>query len=88
MATKKAPAKKAAPKKTASKTVRKSTAAKKPTTMKSFRLAPDVKPFVTIGLTRQTIYWTILLLFVIAMQLWILKIQMDLVTLTNSITAQ
>lgn len=88
MVTKKAPAKKAPAKKTTSKTTRKATTAKKPVAMRSFRVAPDVKPFVTVGLTRQTVYWTILLLFVIAMQLWIVKIQMDIITLTNSITMQ
>lgn len=88
MVSKKAPAKKAPTKKTARVAAKKPSASKKPVAMKSFRLAPDVKPFVSVSLTRQTAYWTILLLFVIAMQLWILKIQMDIVTLTNGISMQ
>ena len=88
MVTKKAPAKKAPAKKTTSKVTGKPATAKKTVAMRSFRIAPDVKPFTTAGLTRQTFYWTILLLFIIAMQLWIVKIQMDIITLTNSITMQ
>lgn len=88
MVTKKAPAKKAPSIKTTGKTTRKVATVKKPVPMRSFRVAPEVKPFVTVGLTRQTVYWSILLLFVIAMQLWIVKIQMDIITLTNSIMMQ
>lgn len=88
MVTKKAPVKKIPAKKIPSKTTRKVATAKKPVAMRSFRIAPEVKPFVTVGMTRQTVYWTILLLFIIAMQLWIVKIQMDIIMLTNSITMQ
>ena len=56
--------------------------------MKSFRLYKDVKPFTSMKLTRQTLYWAILLAFVAITQLWILKIQMDIVNVTTLILNQ
>lgn len=56
--------------------------------MKSFRLYKDVKPFTTMKVTRQTLYWAILLAFVAITQLWILKIQMDIASVTTLILNQ
>lgn len=77
-------AKKTAPKK---KTTRKKAAAKT-VPMRSFRVHQDTKPFTNFHITRQTIYWILLLAFVVVMQLWILKIQLDIALLTNVILAQ
>ena len=82
---KKPVARKSAAKKTATKVVRKSTASKKTTPMKSFKVYKDVKPFTTFKITRQTLYWTILLAFIVITQLWILKIQMDISTLASEL---
>ncbi|MBC7564676.1 hypothetical protein H7100_00375 [Candidatus Saccharibacteria bacterium] len=55
---------------------------KKPAEMQSFRVYKDTQPFTRIGFSRQTIYWSILLAFIIVTQLWILKIQLDIANLT------
>lgn len=55
---------------------------KKAATMQSFRVYKDTEPFTRVGFSRQTVYWTILLAFIIVTQLWILKIQLDIANLT------
>lgn len=71
--TKKAPVKKAAAKKTA----KKSTSAQ----MRSFRVAKNQPPFNSFAITRQTVYWIILVSFIIFAQLWIIKLQVDVANL-------
>ena len=53
--------------------------------MQSFHLHEDVKPFTTFRITRQTVYWTILLLFIAVTQLLILKTQLDIANLTEQL---
>jgi hypothetical protein len=70
---------------------RKSTAkknVKKNSAMKSFRVYPNARPFVTFKPTKQTAYWIVLLVLIIVLQLWMLKIQLDIIDLANSISAQ
>ena len=99
--TKKSPAKKAAPKKTtakkapvkkvvATKTATKSraTKAKKQPELQSFRVSPDPQPFRSFRITRQTIYWIILVAFIIFVQLWILKLQIEVTILLDAQAAQ
>ena len=93
MVAKKTTAKKSATKKTVAKkplkrVVHKSTAAKRTQKMQSFRVYKEAPPFVTFRITRQTIYWVILIAFVIVTQLWLLKIQMDIADLTNSLLVE
>ena len=76
--------KKVAPKSTATK----KTAAKKSAPMRSFRVYKDAQPFTTFRITRQTVYWAILLIFIILTQVWLLKIQMDITDLTDIILAE
>lgn len=54
----------------------------KTVSMRSFHLYKDTLPFTTTRLTRQTVYWLILLTFIVVTQLWILKLQTDIVNLT------
>lgn len=82
MATKKPQAKRT------TKTPAKKRASKKNEEMKSFRVAKDQPPFKSFKVTKQTVYWSILLLVIIATQLWILKLQMDVVTLTDALLTQ
>ena len=83
-ATKRTVAKKAPAKK---RTVRKSTKARTQK-MESFKLYKEtLAEFKSFRVTRQTIYWTILLSFIMVTQLWILKIQLDIAEITNAITA-
>jgi hypothetical protein len=89
MATKKAPVKKkvTAPKK---KTTPKK-ATKKPGLLgpspkyTSFHVSKDIR-FMNMRVTRQTIYWSILLIFILIVQLWILNTQMDVLQTLNDIT--
>jgi len=68
-------AKKAPVKRTtaASKASAKATADK----MRSFHVAPNNPSFSTFKITRQTVYWVIIVSFIIFMQLWILALQME-----------
>ena len=78
-----------APIKSASKRTKKSSkaSAKKTAQIQSFRVAKDDQPFVTFKITRQTVYWIILLGVIAISQLWIIKLQLDISTLTEAITA-
>ncbi|MEO6109910.1 MAG: hypothetical protein ABIP50_02790 [Candidatus Saccharimonadales bacterium] len=79
-------------------TKKKATPAKKPTAskarvskakavppMKSFVMSPDTKPFSSMKITRQTVYWIILVGFIVFSQLWIVKLQLDISSLTDSL---
>ena len=54
--------------------------------MKSFKLSRDALPFFSVHITKQTIYWSILLIFIMLMQLWILNVQLDIIKITDSLT--
>jgi hypothetical protein len=56
--------------------------------MKSFRIYKNEANFTEFRLTRQTLYWTILLGFIVITQLWILKVQLEIAEITNSIIVQ
>jgi hypothetical protein len=85
---KKPVAKKTATKKPVKKIAKKRVAQHKATPMKSFHLYKDDKPFIRAAITRQTVYWIILLVVIIITQLWILRIQMNIASLTSLVTAQ
>lgn len=69
MATKKAAPKKTTAKKTAASKARKKAA------VKSFRLARSQSPFLTIAITRQTLYWGVIAVSVLFLGLWIIHLQ-------------
>ena len=84
---KRAPAK-AAPVKTAvvKKTApvkRKAPAKKKEAVIHSFRVAENIPPFTSFKITRQTVYWLILVCVIIFAQLWILKTQYEVIYLLD-----
>ena len=56
--------------------------------MRSFHISRNDRPFLTTHVTKQTVYWSILLIFILLMQLWILNIQLDVIQITDSITSQ
>lgn len=90
-AVKKAPAKapvvKKAPVKKKTTTTKRATAKKSPE-MRSFRVASDQQAFTEFKITRQTVYWIILIAFIIFAQLWILKLQIEVATLIDAQQAQ
>jgi len=78
-------AKKAPAKSPAKAPAKKRVAAKKqPEKMRSFRIARDQPAFTTFQITRQTVYWIILVAFIIFAQLWILKLQVEVATLLDA----
>jgi len=82
-AVKKAPVKKTAAKKQPAK---KSTV--KTAEMRSFRVAKDAQSFKNFQITRQTVYWIILIAFIIFAQLWILKLQIEVASIIDAQQAQ
>ena len=83
-AARKAPVKSAAVKAkapTAKPVAKKTTARKAPKKaeqMQSFRVYRSDDSFTNFRITRQTVYWVILIAFIIFAQLWILKLQFDI----------
>lgn len=50
----------------------------------SFKVSKSDAPFTTLKITRQTVYWVILIAFIIFAQLWILKLQIDVAQLIDA----
>ncbi len=75
------PAKKAVPAKATAKkkTVSKKAAAVAP--VRSFRISEDRPAFATFQLSRQTVYWVILVSFIVFAQLWIIKLQVEVASI-------
>lgn len=74
-----ATAKKATKKKVAVKKV------KKVAPLKSFRLSKEPTPFVSFRVTDQTIYWSILLILILILALWVLQLQINLSDILNQV---
>jgi uncharacterized membrane protein len=64
--------------------VRKSNA--KVSRVQSFKIAQETLPFLTFKITQQTFYWTVLLIFVLIVQVWVLNVQLSVADTLNSIT--
>ena len=77
---KKAPAKKAPAKKAPSRKA----ANPKVVAMKSFKVAPEPVPFRTFKITKQTVYWVLIVSIIIFSQLWILKMQFEVASLVEA----
>lgn len=56
--------------------------------MQSFHLVKDELPFTTFRITRQTLYWVILVSFIIFAQLWIISLQVEVASLLDAQQAQ
>ncbi|HEY0965039.1 MAG TPA: hypothetical protein VGE13_01010 [Candidatus Saccharimonadales bacterium] len=77
---------KAAPTKSrASKATAAHTRAKKTKTLRSFRIERQSTPFMTTATSRETVYWLILGIVVIAFTAWIMKLQSDIQSIYDSI---
>lgn len=59
-------------------------AKKKAEKLRSFRMYRDSN-FFEFKISRQTVYWTALVSFIILMQLWILKVQFEVIQATDYI---
>lgn len=71
-----------AKKKTTKKSASKS---KKPAHFKSFKVVRENAPFMSFKITEQTVYWSILLVLILILALWILNIQINLSSILDSI---
>lgn len=71
------------PKKKTSQTAR----GKKAAPARSFALSRSDTPFMTLKLTKQSLYWLILGVIVIAFGAWIMKLQSDIQTIYDAIDA-
>lgn len=87
-AVKSAPAKKTVAKKPVA---RKTTAPRKKTTkaasapkMRSFHVSQNNPPFTSFQVTRQTLYWVILVSFIVFAQLWIISLQVEVAALLEA----
>lgn len=56
------------------------------TDMPSFKVVKDPLPFTSTKITKQTLYWVLMLAFIVVLQLWIIKLQTDVGNLTNTLT--
>lgn len=86
--TKKTPAKKTTTRKktTPAKrtSVKRTSSPKAPQGYRSFQLARNDSAFNTFSVTKQTVYWVVLVAFIVLAQLWILKLQIEVATLLDS----
>jgi len=84
MATKKAaPKKKVIAKKAAA---RKSTKKIKYTPEQSFKVLPEKYPFVTFKVTDQTVYWSILLILILLLGIWVINIQISISEILSNLS--
>ena len=80
MATKKSTVKKAP----AKKSVKRS---KRPSNYVSFKLQPNERPFVQFTLTRQTVYWTLISLFILSLGVYVVYLQSEISTIYDQVQA-
>ena len=68
------------------KTARKAASKKsKNTSLKSFKLGQEPAPFITFRITEQTVYWSMMLILILILALWILQLQIDVSDILNNI---
>jgi hypothetical protein len=79
------PKKKVAQKRTAARKapVKKTTKQKSAPRYQSFRLSKDAPPLMTFKITRQTVYWIVIMSFIIFFQLTIIKLQLQVAQVIN-----
>lgn len=75
---KKTSVKKVAPKRTASKKTKK-------VVVESFKLSPESYPFISFRITDQTVYWSILLIMILVLALWVLRLHVSIYEILDSI---
>lgn len=63
----------------------KRSAPKKAAVAKSFKIGKDSSDFMSFRITDQTIYWSILFIYILALSLWVLNIQIDTLRILDSI---
>ena len=87
MATAKKATTKKAPARPAAKTRVKHISKPKAPAMQSFKPVAATEPFFTFRITRQTVYWSILSILVLALGIWVTNINMKVQEIYDSIDA-
>lgn len=59
--------------------------AKKAAKVQSFKLSNETGPFVSFRVTEQTVYWSILLIYIMLLVLWISNIQLETMRIIETI---
>ena len=54
---------------------------------KSFKMSQESMPFLSLLITEQTIYWSILLAYVLLLSLWIVRIQLDTLVIIDRLNS-
>jgi hypothetical protein len=58
---------------------------KKAPQFETFRMSEENDPFLSFRITDQTIYWSVLLILVLVLSIWILNVQLDTLRIIDSI---
>lgn len=66
---------------------KKKKASKKVVKDNSFQVIGERTPFMTFKVTEQTIYWGVLFVYIFALSLWVLNIQLDILRILESISS-
>jgi hypothetical protein len=66
-------------------TKKKRASSKKSIKLESFQACNETAPFISLRVTEQTVYWSVLLVYVLVLSLWILNIQLQTLEIINSI---
>lgn len=52
---------------------------------KAFKVSKETSPFVSFRITEQTVYWSILLIYIMLLVLWISNIQLETMRIIDTI---
>lgn len=53
--------------------------------LRSFKVTREKTPFMTYRITNQTVYWSILLILILLLSVWVVNIQISIYDILNSI---
>lgn len=78
---------KSSTKQTTRKSTPRTTKPKQISKVNSFKLERESIPFNSFKITEQTVYWIVLFAYILALSLWVLTIQINIMNIINAITA-
>lgn len=67
-------------------TAKRSSPRRKSVNYKTFKVSKDVKPFIQFNATYQTLYWTVLSVIILALGIWIVNTQIQIIDYIEHIT--
>ena len=53
--------------------------------MKSFKLSKEKMPFISFKITDQTVYWSVLLILILGLGLWVVNLQISISNILDNI---